>query len=147
MGPCGLPAMLPAGAARQTPTSARSPAWRSRTSETCSRGTHRTKPGDRPVPSREQALAGRTPGSRRGPRVVNRTVGDMITGGAPDRVGARARMWWDMELTAPGRQVHGRLVDDQDFDSPDHYRRPCSHTARHKIAITPCSPPRTTNPR
>jgi hypothetical protein len=67
MGPCGLPAMLPAGAARQTPTSARSPARRSPTSETCSRGTHRTKPGDRPVPSRdEQALAGRTPGSRRG---------------------------------------------------------------------------------
>ncbi len=28
MGPCGLPAMLPAGAARQTPTSGRSPAWR-----------------------------------------------------------------------------------------------------------------------
>jgi hypothetical protein len=25
-------------------------------------------------------------------------------------------------------------------------RRPCSHTARYKIAITPCSPPQTTNP-
>jgi hypothetical protein len=38
-----------------TPTSGRSPAWRSRTSETCSRGTHRTKPQEesaRAIPGR-----------------------------------------------------------------------------------------------
>jgi STAS domain len=51
---------------------------------------HRTSQGNRPVPSRdEQALAGRTPGSRRGPRVVNRTIHDIITGGGPAQAGRR----------------------------------------------------------